>query len=101
MTIKRLGEPVDTTIDPMTGQQREYVALSEDEIAKGFVRPVRRSYKHLACDAVTTMGQALAETYARQPDFYGGTFCADCRAHFPVGESGEFVWEPDGTKVGT
>lgn len=35
-----------------------------------------------------------------QPDFYGGTFCATCREHFPVGEHGEFVWE-DGTRVGT
>ena len=46
------------------------------------------------------MGQALAETYARNPYFYSGTFCCRCRAHFPVGEDGEFVWE-DGTKVGT
>jgi hypothetical protein len=46
------------------------------------------------------MGQALAETYARNPYFYSGTFCCCCHAHFPVGEDGEFVWE-DGTKVGT
>jgi hypothetical protein len=39
------------------------------------------------------MGQALAETYARQPDFYSATFCCACGAHFPVGEHGEFVWE--------
>lgn len=24
-----------------------------------------------------------------------------CRAHFPVGEDGEFVWTADGVKVGT
>ena len=53
------------------------------------------------CGAVTTMGQALAETYARKPDFYGGTVCATCGKHFPVGEGGEFVWEPDGSRVGT
>ena len=62
----------------------------------------RRQRNHLGgCGAVTTMGKALAETYARDPSFYGGTFCATCRAHFPVGEHGEFTWADDGTKVGT
>lgn len=87
------------------GMQDKYLVLSEDERAKGFVRPVRRSYKHDACGAVTTMGVALAETYARDPGFYGGTYCATCRDHFPVGENGEFRWiEADGlvgVKVGT
>jgi hypothetical protein len=83
------------------GQQNDYVVLSEAERAKGFVRPVRRSYKHLKCGGVTTMGQALAETYARDPSFYSGTFCCDCGSHFPVGEEGEFVWADDGSKVGT
>lgn len=82
------------------GQQQGYVVLAEEERAKGFVRPVRRSYKHDKCGAVTTMGQALAETYARDPKFYSGTFCAHCGSHFPVGEEGEFVWL-DGNKVAT
>jgi hypothetical protein len=38
------------------------------------------------------MGLAIAETYARDPHYYGGTFCAGCRNHFPVGPDGEFVW---------
>lgn len=29
------------------GQQKGYVVLSDAEIAKGFVRPVRRAYKHV------------------------------------------------------
>jgi hypothetical protein len=74
--------------------------LSADERAKGFVRPVRRTYVHEKCGVATTMAQALAETYARDPHFYSGTFCCGCRAHFPVGETGEFVWD-DGRKVGT
>jgi hypothetical protein len=85
---------------PRAGQQKGYVVLAEEERAKGFIRPVRRSYQHLKCGAVTTMGQTIAETYARYPRFYSGTFCATCRGHFPVGRGGEFVWE-DGTKVGT
>lgn len=134
------------------GMQKDYVVLSEEERAKGFVRPVRRSYWHVGiagpkhptrpltaqerndyqglgyvvfeqypegdvktgrywtqdqldkvgkgCQSMTTMGQALAETYARSPRFYGGTFCAYCREHYPVGEHGEFTWE-DGSRVGT
>ena len=75
------------------GMQEKYLVLSEEERAKGFVRPVRRSYVHLKCGSVTTMGQALAETYARDPEFYDGTYCAACGAHFPVGPEGEFVWD--------
>ncbi len=98
------GSPVTPDhreVDPRTGMQRGYVVLSAEERAKGFVRPVRQSYVHLACGAVTRMGLALAETYARDPYFYSGTFCVCCRAHFPVGEAGEFVWDGTTEKVGT
>lgn len=50
------------------------------------------------CGTVTTMDAALAETYARDPKFYGGTFCVGCGVHLPVAE---FVWEPDGSVVGS
>ena len=83
------------------GQQQDYVVLAEEERAKGFVRPVRRSYKHIKCGVVTTMGQTLAETYARDPYFYSGTFCCGCGKHFPVGEDGEFIWDGTNKKVGT
>lgn len=82
------------------GMQESYLVLSDEERAKGFIRPVRRVYRHLTCNNQTTMGQAIAETYARNPGFYGGTYCVSCRDHFPVGENGEFVWD-DGSKVGT
>jgi hypothetical protein len=130
------------------GQQKGYVVLTEEERAKGFLRPVRSSYIHVGvrpkyplrdltpeeherydkffyvqyeeypvgssmlgrywteaqlksgCGGATTMGRAIAETYARDPKFYSGTFCCHCGVHFPVGESGEFEWE-DGSKVGT
>jgi hypothetical protein len=135
-----------------TGMQKGYVVLSEEERAKGFVRPYRDSYWHVGvrpdpahvlrdltpeeagryagqgyvkfeeypkdgrsglgrywtqaqlesgCGCVTTMGRALSETYARDPSFYGGTFCSTCGEHFKVGERGEFVWTLDGQKVGT
>lgn len=129
------------------GMQEKYLVLSEEERAKGFVRPLRRSYKHVGirpkhplrdltpeeherydrhgyvkyesypendagtlgrfwtakdlasgCGTVTTMGLALCETYARQPSFYGATFCCGCGTHLPVAE---FVWSEDGQVVGS
>lgn len=88
-----------------SGQQKDYVVLTQTERDKGFVRPFRDAYRHLKCGKITTMGRAIAETYAREPAFYSGTFCTTCSGHYPVGEYGEFVWyEMDGTtgpKVGT
>lgn len=152
MALKTDRDQVDTTIGP-DGMQRDYLVLSDEERAKGFVRPVRRSYVHVGtagpkfalrdltdeereryegvgyvkyeaypegsaslgrfwtrakldavgkgCQRVTTMGLKLAETYARQPGFYGGTFCATCGKHLPVGKDGEFVWEGTDERVGT
>lgn len=53
------------------------------------------------CGTATTMGLPIAETYARSPHFYSGTFCAGCGTHFPVGEAGEFVWDHTSERVGT
>lgn len=97
----RPGEEGDIDTILPSGQQKDYRVLCTTEREKGFVRPVRRSYKHLKCGTVTTMSQSIAETYARDPKFYGGTFCCGCGTHFPVGEDGEFVWDDDGSKVGT
>lgn len=86
------------------GQQVCYLVLSEDERAKGFIRPPRRAYKHVKCGSVTTMGMAIAETYASKPTFYNGTFCVACSDHFHLrdeDDKGAFLWEPpDGTYVG-
>ena len=84
----------------MGAQNEVYLVLSEEERAKGFVRAVRRTYIHETCGKRTWMGAALAETYARDPSFYGATYCSHCVGHFPVGESGQFVWD-DGSKVGS
>ena len=79
-------------------QAEVYLVLSDEERAKGFVRPVRNAYRHLTCGTITRMGQALAETYAREPSFYGGTYCVQCSMHRPVTE---FVWDLDGSVVGS
>jgi len=143
-------------ISPASGQHTDYWVLSAEERAKGFVEPVRRSYKHVGiagpkigtlrnltpeeaerykgtgyvkfeiytldddsaavgrfwtqaqldsvgkgCGSTTSMGQTIAETYARQPEFYGSTFCVNCGKHLPVGKDGEFVWEGTLQRVGT
>lgn len=89
-------------------QHDRYLVLSEEERAKGFVRPVYRAYIHHdpECGAVTRMGQALCETYARDPSFYGSTYCSGCQMHRPVGPESEFTWVDDhgvdtGILVGT
>lgn len=73
-------------------QAEAYLVLSGEEIAKGFVRPVRKSYWHAKCGTVTTMSSALAETYARSPKFYSATYCVGCHMHLAVGEQGDFYW---------
>jgi hypothetical protein len=95
----RLGRGSDTAPVPVN---ETYLVMSAAERAKGFVRPVRRSYRHQdpECGIVTTMGQALAETFAADPGFYGSTYCCGCRMHRPVGPDGEFTWmtPPDGAR---
>lgn len=114
-TDPRLGHGVDTE---KTSQNEVYLILSPEERAKGFVRPLRRSYIHVGiggyeidpndpskhgrtgrgCGVQTSMGLALCETYARDPKFYGSTYCVGCQMHLPVAE---FVWAEDGAVVGT
>ena len=102
-------------INPATGQQKGYIVLTEEERAKGFVRPVRRTYLHVGtgpemngvvliragqggCGTRTTMSQDIAETYARDPGFYNATFCVSCRKHLPLDQ---FVWEGTNEQVGS
>ncbi len=112
------GSPVDDAhreINPATGMQNNYVVLTEDERQKGFIRPVRRTYVHVGiepkmngivlvkvgergCGTRTTMGIAIAETYARDPGFYSGTFCCTCAVHRPLNE---FYWEGTTEIVGS
>lgn len=91
----RLMHGADTTAVEMA---EVYLVLSIDERNKGFIRPVRRKYFHKKCETITVMGLVLAETYARQPTFYGATYCVFCKMHRPVGE---FVWCREDSKNGT
>lgn len=84
----RLGHGPDRKPVP---QHEAYLVLSPEERAKGFTRPVFRSYLHHdpECESVTTMSLDLAETAARNPKFYGATYCCRCAMHRPVDE---FTW---------
>lgn len=90
-TDPRLGHGVDTEPGP---QNEVYLVADEGE----FIRPVRRTYIHVGtderggCFTTTTMSQAIAETYARNPKFYGSTYCCGCRMHLPVAE---FLWDDE------
>lgn len=90
--------PDHREIDPETGLQKGYVVLCPEERDKGYVRPLRKSYKHVKCGMVTIMSDSIAETYARDPYFYSGTYCTGCQAHFPLHE---FRWVDDGQTVGS
>lgn len=134
-----------------TGQQEAYLVLSDEERAKGFVRPFRDSYFHvgphgpkhqlrdltyeekrryagegyvqfepypesespvtgrfwtraqldavaMGCGTLTRMSREIAETYARDPKFYGGTFCVGCKQHLPLAE---FKWAGTDELVGS
>ena len=113
-TDHELGRGVDTA---PTEQNPAYLVLSDEEIAKGLVRPVRQTYVHTfmldgskvpvvltnehqtgGCGAATTMSIAIAETYARNPSFYGSTYCVRCQMHLPVNQ---FHWDDDFTAVGS
>lgn len=89
----RITRGIDT--EPREQSDAYLVLPEEARKEQGFIRPVRTSYVHDKCGSVTTMGGAIAETYARNPKFYGATYCCHCRMHLPVSE---FRWvETDGT----
>jgi hypothetical protein len=94
-TDPRLTHGSDTEPAP---QADAYLILSEADRALGFVRPVRNSYVHDTCGVVTRMSQGLAETYARNPKFYGSTYCVGCSMHRPVSE---FRWDKTNERVGS
>lgn len=99
----RLTHGVDHEPRP---QAEVYLVLPEADRAKGYVRPFRDQYKHVrgphACNGLTVMSNELAATYARDPKFYGATYCTKCGMHRPVWE---FNWiefdRTEGPQVGT
>lgn len=91
----RLGHGYDEEPKP---QEKAYLVLSDEELRKGYVRPVRAEYTHTVCGTNTRMSDKIAETYARDPKFYGSTYCVHCQMHRPVSE---FVWKGTDERVGS
>lgn len=91
----RLGHGVDKEI---TKQHDAYLVLSDEEKARGFIRPIRTKYIHKVCGVETRMSESIAETYARDPKFYGATYCVGCQKHLPVSE---FLWSDTTEEVGS
>jgi hypothetical protein len=78
-----------------------YVAYEEyprDEKSSVVGRYWTEAQLHSGCGSDTTMGQAIAETYARNTKFYSGTFCCRCGKHYPLDE---FVWKGTTEIVGS
>jgi len=51
------------------------------------------------CGGKTIMAREIAETYARNPSFYGSTWCMNCQDHIDVNE---FIWDDgSGETVGS
>ena len=84
------------------GQNENYLVLKEDEQSK-FVRPLYNWYMHKLCGGITSIPPLIAKTYARQPDFYSGTYCYRCQQHYPLVDldgNRAFTWENTGKGVG-
>lgn len=94
-TDPRLGHGADRQPVP---QNEVYLVLSDSERKRGFVRPVRQKYVHTECGGLTKMSLDIAETYARDPRFYGSTYCVHCGLHRPVAE---FTWDGTDELVGS
>jgi hypothetical protein len=59
------------------------------------VRPYRDTYTH-TCGVATKVPVGVAETYQKNPTFYGSTFCCGCREYYPIAQ---FKWK-DGVTLG-
>lgn len=80
------------------GQLKDHWTLPEEDRKKGWVRPYRRSYIHEKCGSLTRMPHACAETYAKDPTYYGSTFCCGCQNYYPVHQ---FTWDGSTERVGS
>lgn len=78
-------------------EPKEEAKLTEAMKSQGYVRPVRRIYKHEKCGKQSALGIRLAEEYAKQPEYNKTAFCCDCGKQYNVAE---YKWE-DGSAVGS
>lgn len=55
---------------------------------------------HYGCGNTTRISIDMALNFAHNPTYYRSAYCSSCHNHFRIGETGEFVWEDDNTRVG-
>lgn len=105
---KKLRGDLERFEEPRTIDGKPYAGIDRFEIGDGKkagtyltqdqVDQVTRTGFYDGCGGLTTMSREIAETYARDPSFYGATFCYHCREHLPLNE---FVWQGTNEQVGS
>lgn len=68
------------------GQYENHPTIDEGE----FQQPVKMVYIHETCNGATNMSRKIAESIARDPEYYTKTFCYQCGDYYPVEQ---FRWE--------
>lgn len=80
--------------------QPVFPALSAEETARGFIRPLRNIYRHSTCRGATVITWDVAESFARDPEFHVVVRCGCC-GWKPAAEFTWFGSDCDGWVVGT
>ena len=104
-SVEKLNQPYNSE-DGRTYVAKVVILLDIDGKPKCWGFLTQREYDQYiktngyvgGCFEETKMGIELAETYARDPKFYGATYCIKCKMHLPVSE---FSWIDDGELVGS
>lgn len=62
---------------------------NDEETARGFTRPFRVYYQHIACGNTNRLGRDPATKLATDPTSFAVLHCPSCREPFPLDH---FVW---------
>jgi hypothetical protein len=72
--------------------------LTPEEVANGFIRPMRTRVEHTFCKTASILRTADALDMARDPKSWSSCYCFVCGRRRPASE---FTWFPDGEPVGS
>ena len=106
-SYKHVGDKPKYTLRDLTDEEKElydgegYIKFEmypESMLPRTGKFWTQKQLNAIGCGTVTKMGRELAETYARNPHFYGATYCVGCQMHRPLKE---FIWVDDGLVVGS
>ena len=100
--LERLEKPY------LSNNGKTYIAVDRFEVSPGTkagkflteqeVKQIEKTGRYGGCGGLTKMARSIAETYARDPKFYSGTFCVHCGTHFMLSQ---FVWDGTNENVGS